>query len=270
MIEEYTITENITRDMIYIPAGSFVQGSDLPEIEECVEYWGDKLVEESFTKDVFRQWIMKEYPPFRVDINAFYLSKYPVTNSQYAKFVNATGSRAPESLVLDKPWNHPVWGINLEDIDRFLKWLNKNSAISFRLPSESEWEYAARGADNNDYPFGKTFNCHYCNTIESGINDTTPVDIYEQYHSYFGICDMAGNVEEWTSTYYSSYQNGIFIEDDLVKTLGQNYPVTRGGSFNRGGDLARCARRHGPYPSPDYKYIGFRIAANNINKNERK
>lgn len=258
--KSYTI-KNILDSMLLIPSGFFTMGSTMETVNNCVNFWGDKLVDENYTKDIFRQWILKEYPPFEINVSAFYVSKFPITNGQYKTFVSDTGYKKAKSLLTRTPDNHPVWGVSLGDTNSFMDWLTQETGHKFRLPTEAEWEYAAKGNENNEYPFGKVYDRNLCNTRESGIGYTTPVDKYSKFSSPFGVCDLPGNVEEWTSDTYNPYPNGMIIEDDLYKTLGANYPIIRGGSFIRGGDLARSSRRHGPFPSEDYKFIGFRIVA---------
>lgn len=263
-LAEQQLFASLKQDMVRIPAGTFMRGSYMHEVDSCVSAWAAQLVEAHFTKDMFREWILKEYPATQVSLKSFSIGKYPVTNGQHAVYTSSTGAALPESLLLGKPENHPVWGLDLAQVSAFLQWLSERMGVHFRLPSEAEWEYAAKGPGNSEYPFGDIFNAHCCNTLESGISDTTPVNQYEAYCSPFGVCDLAGNVEEWTADTYQPYPGGKFIEDDLYKALGPDYPVTKGGSFTRGGDLARCARRHGPFPSDTYKYIGFRLATSCI------
>jgi toxoflavin biosynthesis protein ToxD len=255
------VSTEILKDLKQIPKGSFLMGSDMAEVDFCVKEWSSKLLSSNYTKEKFKEWILKEYPQRLIAMDPFQMMKYPIVNRQFAAFVYEAGIEVPESIKLQKPDDHPVWGMPLAHVYAFIEWLNSNSEFSFRLPREQEWEYAAKGPMNNRYPFGNVFNSKYCNTYESGIGDTTSVTEYQSYCSGFGICDLAGNVEEWTSCTYFPYPGGTFIDDDLVASLGISYPITRGGSFNRGGDLARSARRHGPFPSDDYKYIGFRLVA---------
>ena len=105
------------------------------------------------------------------------------------------------------------------------------------------------------------FDAKRCNTKESGIGHTTPVGAYANGVSELGVFDLSGNVEEWTSTIYAPYPGGEYVIDDIHSSFGGPYPILRGGSFARGGDLARGARRHGPVPGPQFRYTGFRIAA---------
>ena len=158
------------------------------------------------------------------------------------------------------PDDHPVWGVTIEDVKLFINYLSNETGIPVRLPSEAEWEYAARGPSRLEYPYGNVFSPSSANTIESGIRTTTPVYRYECSPSPFGLVDMAGNVEEWVSDCYSPYPGGFLVKDNLVEALGNSYHVLRGGFFLGGGDLSRCARRHGPFPSEEYQYTGFRLA----------
>ncbi len=254
------LLQTLNQQMVPVPAGVFSMGSSQAEVDRCVEFWTSRLVDKKFTAAQFRQWILKEYPCHPVQLNSFSLSRFPITNQQYRDYITATGAAAPESIQRNKPQNHPVWGVSLDAVQGFLDWLSIASGKVFRLPTEAEWEYAAKGPQSLEYPFGEEFDSAKCNTVEAGIGDTTPVTDYARFASGFDICDLAGNVEEWTSDCYSPYQGGTLVKDDLVDTLGTNYPITRGGSFKRGGDLARSARRHGPYPAPEYKFIGFRVA----------
>jgi formylglycine-generating enzyme required for sulfatase activity len=94
--------------------------------------------------------------------------------------------------------------------------------------------------------------------MELGLLSTTPVGSFPEGASPFGVLDMAGTVEEYVSTHYHAYPGGDLVEDDLFKAVGC-YRIARGGAFNRFSDLARCGRRHGPYPKSLYA-IGFRLA----------
>jgi formylglycine-generating enzyme required for sulfatase activity len=247
-------------ELVKIGGGSFLMGSSPDEVDRCVEDWGDRLVERSYTKPMFRTWISKECPQHEVVLDAFALGKYPVTNGLFGEFVDATGHPPPESLRGESRADHPVWGVSFDDVQAFLAWLRDGTGRAYRLPSEAEWEYAARGPTRQQYPFGEVFDPRLCNTYEAGIGMTTPVSRYADCPSPFGVCDLAGNVEEWTSSHYAPYPGGAFVQDHLTENLGMSYRVLRGGSFMGGGDLARGARRHGPIPNPRFKYVGFRIA----------
>jgi formylglycine-generating enzyme required for sulfatase activity len=253
-------------EFVPIPAGEFWMGSDANEIDSCIRFWADQLVEPDFKPDQFRSWVLKEYPKHLIHVKEFSIGRFPVTNREYRIFVQKRRWVVPESLSLLGCDDHPVWGVSFEDALAYCEFLGHQLDFSCRLPTEAEWEYAARGRSCNEYPFGSKFEPTYCNTLEGGVGHTTSVNRYPQGASEFGVYDMAGNVEEWTSDFYEPYPGGITIVDDLAASLGK-YRVLRGGSFARGGDLARCARRHGPHPGLAYRYRGFRVATECNNSN---
>jgi toxoflavin biosynthesis protein ToxD len=248
-------------EMVRIEAARFRMGSTDEEVERCVEEWASRLVDPTYSRSMFRSWIAKESPAYEVSLASFSIARFPVTNGEYRDFVRETSARAPESLVTEAPGDHPVWGVTELEIEAFLGWASERTGLRLRLPTEAEWEFAARGHRRREFPYGDAFSHERCNTIEAGIGTTTSVHRYEAYPSDLGVCDLAGNVEEWTSSDYVPYPGGAFVHDHLTEQLGVTYRVLRGGSFARGGDLARGARRHGPIPDPAFRFFGFRVAA---------
>lgn len=211
---------------------------------------------------VIEEWIQKETPQVSITILPFKIAKYPVTNSEYLEFL--TDTKYPE---LPTSWefgiypsskaNCPVYTVSCEAADTYCLWLSKKTERSFRLPTEFEWEFTAAGPLKNVFPWGNQFHPDLANTVESGLFQSSPVGIFSNGASYFGVMDMAGNVEEYVSNDYFPYGEET-VQDDLALTLGQ-YRIARGGSFTRFEDLARCSRRHGRYPSDIY-VMGFRLA----------
>lgn len=246
--------------MVMIPGGHCMMGSRREEIEACIAFWSDKLVDSRYTEAAFRQWIEKEYPAHPVTIPGFAIAKYPTMNGQYARFCRENDCRRPESIERELPADHPVWGVPFEEAQQYVRWLGSLVKKAIRLPTEAEWEFAARGSERWQYPYGNTFNPALANTMESGVGCTTPVTTYAHVPTPFGLCDMGGNVEEWVDSEYAPYPGGPVIRDDLATWGGEQYHVLRGGSFARGGDLSRCARRHGRHPAPEFRYTGFRVA----------
>jgi toxoflavin biosynthesis protein ToxD len=241
--------------MVDIPGGNAllgVQPERVTAIYECYRRYG-----------VRRDWIEKECPRFTVKLAAFRLAKYPVTNGDFAVFLEDTQyphlptawrfGRIPEGQL-----NHPVYTVTPAMADAYVEWLAKKTGRSFRLPTEYEWEYAAAGADGREFPWGPDFLDRHANTMELRLLGTTPVGVFPEGASPFGVLDMAGNVEEYVSTSYHAYPGWHIVQDDLFRQLG-HYRVARGGAFNRFRDLARCQRRHGPYPKSLYA-IGLRVA----------
>ncbi|USD67357.1 SUMF1/EgtB/PvdO family nonheme iron enzyme [Vibrio sp. SCSIO 43136] len=223
----------------------------------------ERVVEKYQQYGVIRDWIEKECPEHEVELTTFGIGKYCVTNQEYLEYLKDTGNK-----LLPTSWafgvypmhlsNHPVHTISAEQADAYCVWLSEKTGRAFRLPTEAEWEYAAGGPDGLEYPWGDQYLTGKANTVEEGLLRTTPIGMYASGASPFGVMDMSGNVEEYTSSEYVPYPNGVMIEDDLLISEGQ-YRVARGGSFTRFKDLARTRRRHGWYKKDIY-VMGFRLA----------
>lgn len=217
-----------------------------------------------------RSWIEKETPNHRVSLASYRIGRYPVTNSEYRAFLLDTGYPfLPTSWAFGRypqhQANHPVYSVSDVDADAYAQWLSRRTGRAFALPSESQWEYAAAGPQGRQFPWGETFNAAYANTLELGLLATTPVGVFVEGASMFGVLDMAGNVEEYVADDYRAYPGGPEIKDDLVLDVGQ-HRIARGGSFTRFRDLARNQRRHGRYPRPIY-VMGFRLVENHFDQN---
>ncbi|MBI5303701.1 MAG: SUMF1/EgtB/PvdO family nonheme iron enzyme [Chloroflexi bacterium] len=225
------------KEMILVPAGEFVMGDDK----------GGK----------------DEKPSHKVFLNAFYISRYPVTNAEYKKFVDATKHRIPRHWQNEEiptgNENDPVVYVSWEDAVGYCKW------AGVRLPTEAEWEKAASWDDAKKlkrvYPWGDEFDADKCNTSESKIGDTTPVGKYSpQGDSEYGVGDMAGNVWEWCADWYDGnyYKNSPAQNPQGPDSRSQR--VLRGGSWNLSRDFARCAIRDHVNPHNRSYVIGFRVA----------
>jgi formylglycine-generating enzyme required for sulfatase activity len=133
-------------------------------------------------------------------LKGFYIDRFPVTNSEYRRFVKDTKHAEPKDWTVygyqEEKEDHPVVFVSFSDASGFCKWAGK------RLPIETEWEKAARGADGRTYPWGSTFDASRANTSIPGIVGTTSVRRYDRGQSPYGAWDMAGNVWEWTATDY--------------------------------------------------------------------
>lgn len=246
-------------EYLKVPRGKYKIGATREEISRAVHYWKDQLLED-FTAGQLERWMTKEYPAFLASVEEFAMSRTLVTNEEYGRFVAATGVGVCESLLSPAQDDHPAWGMTIEQAGEYCAWLSLyDPSFTYRLPREVEWEAAARGLGALEYPYGSEFDPTKANTVESGFGITTPVEHYAHAPGPFGHLDLAGNVEEWVDDRYWVYPGGDLIVDDLYETFGMDYFILRGGSFHRGGDLSRGARRHGRYPKPDYRYTGFRV-----------
>jgi formylglycine-generating enzyme required for sulfatase activity len=221
-------------EMMLVPAGPFRVGSN--------EYDDEK-------------------PEHEVDLPAFYIARYPVTNGQYARFVEARTYRPPDHWRGKTPphelRNHPVVHVTWHDAVAYCAWLSEARGEAVRLPTEAEWEKAARGTDGRRYPWGDRPDPNLANYDDTGIGTTSPVGCFPGGASPYGCEEMAGNVWEWTSSKYQPY---CYVPDDGREDPAGDAPRTlRGGSF-RGLDLdVRCAYRFGYVPNYGSDLDGFRV-----------
>ena len=231
-------------ELIPIPAGPFLMGSS----------------------DTDALAVANEKPQHTLTLPDFWIAKTPVTNAQFRPFVEGDGYRnqhywtkvgwqwcQQEKTIKprywdDKQWNgadYPLVGVSWFEAVAYCRWLMAQTGHEFRLPSEVEWEKAARGSDGRIWPWGNTWEPGRCNSEEAGIGKTTPVSQYPNGASPYGVLDMAGNVWElvvtkWRKTY--PYQ----IEDewqDAYLEDGDNARVARGGSHYNEQKYVRGAYR---------------------------
>jgi len=241
-----TAAAALDRLLIKVPAGEFMMGSG--------EYDDEK-------------------PVHKVDLDTFYVARYPVTNAQWARFVAATGREPPQhwpdGVCPPDKATHPVVYVNWHDARAYAEW------AGLQLLSEAQWEKAARGGlqipdpqnpgervDNphsrRRYPWGDEFDKNQCNARESGIGDTTPVGKYSpQGDGPYGVADMAGNVWEWTRSLYKAYPYQAEDGCEDVKASGRR--VLRGGSFDYDRRVARCSYRNDLHPDLVWADFGCRV-----------
>lgn len=228
------------RDMVYIAGGTFKMGRD------------DGPPAES--------------PAHPVTVKPFYIDRTEVTNAQYAEYLQATGYSAPSGKESPdwKPWvgdkppagqeQWPVRNVSATEAEAYARWLSKRDGVTYRLPTEEEWEYAARnGASVNLYPWGNNWVDGYAN-----VNSPSPkpVGSYKQGKSGAGVLDMIGNVWEWTSSKASFYPGN----DKTVAKDQQEFVVHRGGSYReKAGDYTTATFRDWHARTFTNPAIGFRL-----------
>lgn len=202
--------------MVWIPAGEFTIGSD--EVDEKGE-----AVQLGFP----RPWFEDEHPKRKQFLPGFYIDRRETTQEDYFKFIQATNSPPPEywpkGHVEKGKERHPVTHVDWYEANDYCRWAGK------RLPTEEEWEKAARGPDGRRYPWGDAFQADRANVSPgSGLNQTTqPVGSFPAGKSPYGLDDMIGNVWEWTDSWYLPYPGSPMRHPDF----GMKYRVVRGLSF---------------------------------------
>ena len=237
------------QEMAYVPAGEFIMGSQDGRADER--------------------------PMRKLHLDAFFIDKYEVTNAQYVAFLNALGGHLgrceghdcivtqaedPESRILYDYRRrkyvvqagyerHPVTKVSWFGAQAYCEHHGK------RLPSEAEWEKAARGPEGFRYPWGSEFDGRRAN-VDHRVGDTMPVGSYADGISPYGVYDMAGNVWEWVADWYQPYPGGELRSE----FFGRKYKVVRGGSWNHPPADARTTARDFAHPTRHIGVVGFRCA----------
>ena len=236
-------TNSAGLEMLLVPSGAFFMGSA--------------------AKDAAPH----EQPVTQVSLSCFYMARFPITNAQFEKFdpthANKRAAWADE--------NHPVVYVSSKDAEKFCQWLTSKEGKKYRLPTEAEWEYAARGMDGRTFPWGekldsgnlanfadKQTNFAWRDTVlDDGFPETSPVGSFPRGASPFGVEDMAGNVFEWCLDCFEAYKAKERV-NPRGNTAGSKR-VYRGGSWkSRASNLRTTARN---FNLPDYSSndVGFRV-----------
>lgn len=204
----------------------------------------------------------REKPQHTVDLTYdYWIAKYPLTNEQYANYLDAKVH--PVEGWQEKK-DHPVVNVSWDDAMAYCKWFNETfkgelGDLLLRLPTEAEWEKAARGAYGNEWPWGNEFDKNKCNSVEGRKGGTTPVGLYSSLggDSPYGCSDMVGNVFEWTHSLFAKYPYEAKDGREVEKSSKSR--VLRGGSFVNAQGLARCACRDLNAPDSRLNLLGFRV-----------
>jgi len=260
-------------NFVHIPAGEFIIGSKRQTDPEAPE---------------------DEMPQHALEVSDFHIMRYPVTTAQYQQFREATGYRAPlfwsEGKYPAGQADHPVVGVSFLDAAAFCLWAAQVTGLPVRLPTEPEWEKAARGTDGRVYPWGNQWEPGRCNNAsskelrdEARPEGSSPVGAFSpQGDSPYGVADMAGNVQEWVSSLYRPYPynpedgreewvyrlNAVsalprFHETGATSMVNSpeaafDKAMLRGGSWREERFRSRCAYRSWAAPMHRSVDTGFR------------
>jgi formylglycine-generating enzyme required for sulfatase activity len=216
--------------MVEIPAGEFTMGNDVGDDDEK--------------------------PAHTVTLEAFEMDMFEVTNADFARFVEETGYQTEAEKAGESGWrayaegkdNYPVVKVTWNDADAYCQWAGK------RLPTEAEWEKAAKGPEGFLYPWGNEWDPAKTNAKESGFRGTVAVGSFPEGASPYGVFDMAGNVWEWTADWYQPYPGSTYQS----AYFGEKFKVTRGGGWFQDADLVATSNRSATDLSAANDDLGFR------------
>jgi formylglycine-generating enzyme required for sulfatase activity len=222
--------EKIGFEWVTVPAGEFTMGSNDSSDEK---------------------------PIHRVHLSAYQIARHPVTNAQYELFVKTTSYAAPRHWENGKipagKENHPVMNVSWQDAQAFCGW------AGVRLPTEAEWEKAARGTEERKYPWGNEPPTKELCNFGNLVGDTTPVGRYPKGASPYGVLDMAGNVWEWVSDWYDKKYYSVSPGSNPQGPATGKYRVLRGGSLNNNdGNVRSAFRNYLVNPDLRLNLVGFR------------
>ena len=234
------------KTQLLIPAGPFLMGSDDED------------------KD--------ERPQHTVELSAYWIGKYPVTNVEYQAFIRDAGHRPPyhwggDTCPEDKS-DHPVVNVTWKDAAAYCEWLSKETGKDYRLPTEAQWEKAARGEDGRKYPWGNEWDASRLNSYEGGRFDTSPVGLFSpKGDSPYDVADMLGNVAELCGDSYKKAEYKRRAIGGVVDPEGPRKGrtcVLRGGGYQTRSLRIRCSERSPIYWFDIYWFdsfyeVGFRV-----------
>ena len=226
--------------MVFVPSGSFLMGSMAENTEA----------------------LYNEFPQHEAHLVNFWLDRTEVTNAQYNQCVTASVCAASEPLNDHFSDETPVQGINWLDADVYCRW------VGGQLPTEAQWEYAARGPDGRRFPWGDSPPDGSLANFNRNVGTTTPVGHYPAGASWVGALDMAGNVQEWVADWYDSDYYSSSPHDNPTGPVSgnfNNFKVLRGGSWGGGARYVRGAYRYNVSASVRSHFIGFRCLVPQVN-----
>ncbi|GIX05855.1 MAG: sulfatase modifying factor 2 [Candidatus Poribacteria bacterium] len=235
--------------MVYVPAGWFLMGTSDEDIEAYKKLFPYRSL----------HYFENERPQRRVYLDAFYIDQTEVTNRQYQRFLAETGYQ-PKGYLNRPPWNEPdypaivmVW----EDAEAYARWAGK------RLPTEAEWEKAARGTDGRFWPWGNEWDPTRLSGndgtgLVDGYQEMAPVGQFPQGASPYGALDMAGNAWEWVADWYDPFYYRYAPNRNPPGPPTGDGHVLRGGGWAENHAFTRCASRVGG--NPGSLLVGFRTA----------
>jgi iron(II)-dependent oxidoreductase len=219
------------------------------------------------------EFFKNETPQKEINVDSFYISKYEITNTQYKKFLDDNPSHEEPDFWYNENFNkpdQPVVGVSWHDAVAYCNWLTEKTKETYRLPTEAEWEKAARGTDERFFPWGNEWpNRNLANFIYEH-KKTVPVKEKPLGASELGLMHMAGNVAEWCGDWYDEnyYENPMNRKNPKGPQKGEK-KVVRGGDWRDNAFYLRCNARVSYPPDTRNRFLGFRIVLEDQGMNKR-
>ena len=252
-----TISEKDAMALVYVPAGEFIRGMDADDaLRDCWNY----------RSNCERFWFTDAEPVQSIYLDGFWIDQTEITNKMYSLCVEASACKKPLKMGTDtrvkyygdpEYENYPVVNVEWNMANSYCEWVGR------RLPTEAEWEKAARGVDGRGYPWGNEIDCTFANYYGPGvacIGDTTKVGSYPNGASIYGALDMVGNVWEWVA---DLYDQNYYSNSPITNPLGADEAdtrIARGGSWANSGSEVHSYFRHARESSFSDDEFGFRCA----------
>ena len=274
-VEEREAAEDQNAGMVQIPDGRFIMGLTFRQVGQMLKMCS------KVDKECTRWWFKDEFPARNVNLDKFWIDIHEVTNEQYLEFVIATGHRPALDDSCETPacrkgnlWkgksfpkeiaHQPVTQVNWYDAEEYCQWRGK------RLPTEAEWEKAARGPMGNMYPWGNspppgkaTYRRKW-----AGVRTMTDVGSYPSGVSVYGVHDLAGNVWEWVADWYGQKYYQEKVRENPKGPETGKFKVVRGGSWVNYADTLHSAFRRWSRPEVRFNDTGFRCAKDAVDENQ--
>ncbi len=242
------VEKNTGIEFVWVPGGCFTKGC-LPKDKKC--YFDEK-------------------PPEKVCVKGFWISRHEITVKQWKTFAKESNYKPSKKDLWGcedtaKPTfpqgdNHPVVCVNWYDAKAFARWLSKKDNLKFSLPTEAQWEYACKGPDSNIFSCGNAIDGDKAN-FWSGFGGKSKRDVFKYTSpvchfppNKFGICDLSGNVWEWTEDWYAIPNIPERKEEKVIK----------GGGWESKAKFLRCSTRKGIAPERNYDTVGFRLVVEKV------
>lgn len=240
--------------MVYVPSGSFIMGMDRDEADALAKSLGYK----DYHQVAAEEW----FPRRREWARGYFIDRYEVTIERWRRFVSATdfedGDKTVKAPLSDDPDAfalYPIVRVHWDEAQQYANWAGK------MLPSEMQWEKAARGTDGRHFPWGNALPAAglgvFTDLPHDKPTEAAPVGSFPKGVSPYGCMDMAGNVYEWTREWFEPYPNNP-EHQRLHSYTGHRNVALRGGSFYHAKHAFISAKRFGLPPSDSYYHIGFR------------